>query len=139
MKTMRLDPDKHWEVAYEVCFYRDLFKSYTVTDKENDFSDQRTFDLWLFFENLIVIIEAKAHGDFDRKQLDDFENNKQDVPKAIKSAMEIDADINVYVLGLASSQYFDKATEVFNGHFSWKDIYDSFSSKNVFLRADDLY
>jgi len=61
-----LDYRNDWELAYEVCFYRDLwylrkkcFEEEGLID--DDYSKKRTFDLCLFSCNQIVVIEAKAH------------------------------------------------------------------------------
>lgn len=141
MNEVPLNPDQEWEIAFEVSFYSDLFNASPKwkSATEAEFSDHRTFDLCLFSEKQIVIIEAKAHEDFKLNQLSNFEDDKQDVPKAIKSATEIESSIDVYVVALASSRYLNNASEIFDGSFSWKDIYDSFSRKNVFLRADEIY
>lgn len=139
VKQLKLKPSSYWEVAFEVCFYRDLFKSFNSSAKEKGFSDQRTFDLCLFSEDQIVIIEAKAQSGFEGDQLINIEKDKQHVTEAIKKAWNDEADLDVYIVALTSSQYSEKVPEVFDGYFSWKNIYDSFCRRNVFLRADDIY
>ena len=58
--------DANWELAYEVCFYRDLWQS--RGKKRRPFSKKRTFDLCLFSDETIVVIEAKAQQKFDDDQ-----------------------------------------------------------------------
>ena len=57
----------YWEIGYEVCFYRDLWHLHGR--KTELYSPKRTFDLCLFSEKTIVIIEAKADQQFDLNQL----------------------------------------------------------------------
>jgi hypothetical protein len=146
MVKLRLNPDKNWEVAFEVCFYRDLLKSFGSTAKEKNLSNRRTFDLCLFSYDQIVVIEAKAQSLFERDQIDEFIKDKQDIPRAIKSTSK--KKIKASIVALASSQYFEnvqiygaekRVPKVFDGYFSWKDIYDSFCRRDVFFRADSIY
>ena len=74
-----LDAALDWEIAYEVCFYRDLLFAAGQSVRQSRFSDKRTFDLCLFSPRDIVIIEAKAQGPFETKQNAEFARDKQDV------------------------------------------------------------
>jgi len=59
-----------WEIGYEVCFYRDYLKAIHNRSTHNtDYSGKRTYDMCLFSENRIIIIEAKAHQKLERHQL----------------------------------------------------------------------
>ena len=60
-----LPRDVEWELAFEVCFYRDL--RHLEKNKGELHSPKRTFDLCLFSEGAIVILEAKAQQDFEAK------------------------------------------------------------------------
>ncbi len=146
MVKLRLHPDKNWEVAFEVCFYRDLLKSFGSNANKKGFSNRRTFDLCLFSYDQIVVIEAKAQSLFERDQLDEFKKDKKDILRAIKSTSK--KKIKANIVALASSQYFEnvqiygtekRVPKVFDGYFSWKDIYDSFCRRDVFSRADKIY
>lgn len=57
--------DQHWEVGFEVCFYRDFLFDKGNKVRETEYSDKRTFDLCLFSNKEILIIEAKADQKFD--------------------------------------------------------------------------
>jgi hypothetical protein len=65
-----------WQLNYEVCFYRDLLKSHGEGVKNSEFPDKRTWDLALFSKKYLIIIEAKAHENLDRKQLADLAADK---------------------------------------------------------------
>ncbi len=67
-----LSKQKDWSLHYEVCFYRDLLKSKGEGVKLTVYPDKRTWDLALFSEDSIIIIEAKAHENLDRNQLKDL-------------------------------------------------------------------
>jgi len=55
--------DDTWEVGYEVCFYRDLQKFRRKPLDLTRYSRKRTFDICLFSESTIVIIEAKVQSE----------------------------------------------------------------------------
>ncbi len=146
MENVPLDARKKWEIGFEVCFYRDLFKSVKSNAEDYGFSNSRTFDLCLFSKNQIIVIEAKAQSLFERDQLDEFKKDKKDILRAIKSTSK--KKIKANIVALASSQYFEnvqiygaekRVPKVFDGYFSWKDIYDSFCRRDVFSRADKIY
>ena len=65
--SLSLDECANWEIAYEVCFYRDLWQHRRRSGTL--FSPKRTFDLCLFSDSAIIVIEAKAHQEFDANQL----------------------------------------------------------------------
>ena len=77
------DPvDDDWELGYEVCFYRDVLKEFGEGIKDKaDFPDKRTFDLCLFSENHIVIIEAKSHEDLNKAQFQGFAKDRTRISK----------------------------------------------------------
>src|SRR4051812_14610995 len=56
-----LIPEVFWDVGYEVCFYRDVLDHRGEAKRGSGYSLKRTFDLCLFSEDVIVVIEAKAH------------------------------------------------------------------------------
>ena len=59
--------DTEWEPAFEVCFYRDLRR--IRKPWKHYYSPKRTFDLCMFSEDAIVILEAKAQQPFEAGQL----------------------------------------------------------------------
>jgi hypothetical protein len=143
-----LDPELPWEAAFEVCFYRDLLLAADKSVRLSAFSGKRTFDLCLFSPRDVVIIEAKAQTAFDAKQNEDFDADKNDVLAAIHEAFPEAALPRVLLLGLASSRYFENVVKyaragavprLFDGHFSWRELHDSFAPNGAFLRADEVY
>lgn len=85
--TLQLDATTEWEAAFEVCFYRDVLKSFDLSVKAEQVylnkipkidnkavnMIKRTFDLALFSDDTIVIIEAKAAQGLTKEQFADFE------------------------------------------------------------------
>jgi hypothetical protein len=72
---MKLPTESEWEIGYEVCLYRDYFKQLrdeTICKDNVDYPPKRTFDLCLFSEENIVIIEAKVQQRFDAEQSEVF-------------------------------------------------------------------
>jgi hypothetical protein len=128
---LRLNPDDNWEVGYEVCFYRDYLYFMGDPVKKSDFFDKRTFDLCLFSDKNIVIIEAKAQQGFHGNQLADFGNDRKLMAKLLP-------DIGLTIVALISSRYSPKAP--FDAKFTWKEISDHYAiNKAIYERADDLY
>lgn len=99
---LELPENANWELGYEVCFYRDLsFFDNTYECK----SPKRTFDLCLFSDGWIVIIEAKAYQPFDTVQVQEFFKDKTHIK-------ELGIDVNVKLVPLGSSRYkptYDKS------------------------------
>jgi hypothetical protein len=65
-----LPVEANWEVAYEACFYRDLWHYRGKEGKP--FSPKRTFDLCILSDVAINVIEAKSHQKFESEQLKHF-------------------------------------------------------------------
>lgn len=137
-----LEPDVDWEVGYEVCFYRDLLKSRGESLTSGGYSPKRTFDLCLFSEDTIVIIEAKVQQMFDDSQVDVFQKDRDDIPRIT------DKKTKVKVVALASSEYFENYAKYgrhdilskpsFDAKISWKQIYALYPNR-VYLDADRKY
>lgn len=130
-----------WESAFEVCFYRDIVSTlgYNGTKKigETKFNNvrKRTFDLCLFSEDHIIIIEAKAHGGFDTEQMTSFINDLSYIRDFIPETTQIT------LIGLVSSKYTPKEStqKNFAKILNWKqDIYNCYTDP-IFLRADDVF
>jgi hypothetical protein len=101
----------------------------------NFYSPKRTFDLCLFSNNHIVIIEAKAQQGFHGDQLDEFEKNKKDIKRLLKKK-----DLKVDVILLHSWKYDPRSKRIKNyPRFTWIDIYFSFDKNKLFKQADELY
>ena len=129
-----------YDVGYEVAFYRDFSKINEFTDKEKSkYSLHRTFDLALFSEKNIYIIEAKAQQGFNNKQLKYFKKDKKKVPEILKKTNH-EANVEVHLLALISSKYTLKLeTEgIFDKIITWKELYELYN-KEIFNKADEIY
>lgn len=130
-----------WEIGYEVCFYRDyLLKVNSSSVKNSDYSQKRTFDLCLFSEKRIIIIEAKSQDKFKSK---DLNNYSKDINN-LKSLLGYEIQVNL--LALTSSRYLinqakfgnSQFLNVFYGFITWKDIYSKYQNR-VFFNAENCY
>lgn len=115
---LSLDEDTEWEVAYESCFYRDLLKFYGFGVKEhfnelslvNNIGEdavnliKRTFDLALFSNDTIVIIEAKASNGLTTKQFQEFEIDERLIT-GVFEFLKIKMPKIIFII-LAADKYF---------------------------------
>ncbi len=133
----KLETNCSWEIGFEVNIYRDLFGMKT----------KRTFDLCLFSEKTIVIIEAKAHQGFDSTQSKEFKKDKEKLKNLISKYLN--ADVEIKICALASSRYYHNIKEKhkilklpfeFKSDFilSWKDCSTIFDNE-IFNQADEVY
>jgi len=134
--------NKDYEVAFESCFYRDVLKAYgiSIKDKGIDLPPKRTFDLALFAEDEIVIIEAKAKQGFDSEQLESFEADFNNIWKLFDIIGENVPKIEI--IALCSSRYKPKNATLINfvKTITWKELIDVYpNGKEMFLRADEIY
>ena len=131
-----------WEIGFEVCFYRDVRKLQNNPVKGSGFSQKRTFDLCLFSENRIIVIEAKSQTGFGGDQNDEFDKDPENILKLLNRTPN---DLLVNVVGLASSRYLNspkrkELPECFAGRsFSWSDVFHAYCRRQVFLDADNCY
>jgi hypothetical protein len=139
---LKIEADGEWDLGYEVCFYRDYLWQQGGSAKHQDLPAKRTFDLCLFGERDLIVIEAKVCEAYTRAQNDDFAHDKARIARL--SGME---GIGVLLVALASSRYFANADrygraetlEVFEGHpISWQQLADHYGDE--FLgQADGMY
>jgi len=130
----------NYDVGYEVSFYRDILKVKEFADKiKGKYSLHRTFDLTLFSENDIYIIEAKAHDGFNNEQLDNFIKDKKDILKILEE-INSKTKIEIHLLALISSNYRLKieTKNKFDSIITWKEVYELFGNE-MFNRADEIY
>ena len=128
-----LRQDVEWEPAFEVCFYRDL--GYLRGERGEYYSPKRTFDLCLFSEDMIVILEAKAQQRFEPKQMESFRGDREHVEK-------ITGVDTALLCGLISSKYNPphSIVETFDGPLlTWRELADIFDGDKVLERADEVY
>lgn len=138
---------ERWSIAYEACFFRDfvfhLNKSRSERLSIKEFSQKRTFDLCLFSENKIIVVEAKVQQAFDPKQMREFENDQHLLEKlrAYTTLPE------VHLVALASDKYFHNVLKFgksgipalfANNYFTWKDAFTD-SKEEIFFTANELY
>ncbi len=132
-----------WEVGYEVSFYRDfLWQRNEKKSTDLGVSDQRAFDLCLFGENAIVVIEAKVFEPFSLAQNKVFGLDKDHI-KRLPGLKNID----VRLVALASSRYFDNQAkyghngtlEMFDGVVSWEHMAEAYSSDLLLAQANRTY
>ena len=133
--TLKLDvlTEGEWETGFEVCFYRDLWQHRRQAGKPH--SIKRTFDLCLFGEKAIIIIEAKAATGFDITQTEIF---TQDIIEVAKLTNVDD----VKLVGLCSSKYKVEPdiANLFDGQIvTWKEMASRYNNDEMLLRADDIY
>lgn len=128
-----LNESDYWEIGYEVCFYRDLWN---LKGKQTElFSPKRTFDLCLFSEKVIIIIEAKADQQFESDQLSNFEKDIEQVK--IETGVQ-----DVFLFGLKSSKYDvpNEYLSVFNGPIlDWSDLSVLYNNDPILQRANDIF
>lgn len=138
-----MDLNKSWEIGYEVCFYRDYFHWFKKGEsiKSSIYPEKRTFDLVLFSDDEIIIIEAKAHEIFKQKQIADIEEDKRLI------AMLFHHKVSVKCFALASSKYFDNSKkfnkewlkkDIFDKSFTWEQMAILFSNDVLLKRANLL-
>ena len=135
------NPDQEWEISFEVCFYRDFYKL-NGKDLPEELR-KRTFDLCLFSETDIIIIEAKVQQPFKKKQINDL---REDV--VILEEMLIADSVKITPLLLGSETFFKnlegkygKGVETFiTGikFITWEKLYQKYQLD--FLKvAEDKY
>lgn len=136
-----IEPAGEWDLGYEVCFYRDYLWQLDASAKELNLPAKRTFDLCLFGERDIVVIEAKVCEAFGGAQNDDFAQDKA----RIKSIEGLE-DVSVHVVALAPTQYFANAARfgragtltMFDGHITWLQLAELYSD-GLLRQADGMY
>lgn len=170
---LNLDPNVYWEASFEACFYRDLLKSYGhgVKDKLERLKEieeigedavnliKRTFDLVLFSEENIVIIEAKAASGLNSKQFKEFEMDERLI-KGVFNYLNLTAP-KIHFVILASSKYYSSPSFALtngigrlnlvdkqgtnqlkiNTLISWEQLSkaDLFKDDKIFERADATF
>ena len=156
----KYDDQYEWEIAYEVCFYRDYLKEikkYKVQNRK--YPQKRTFDLCFFSEKKIIIIEAKAQQALDLTQLTYFNDDKKDKNDIEMIKELLGENIDISIILIASSHYINGSIKKGdrsivkickeNGYdvISWEDINKEFIKdtdynkeiKDIFERANAIY
>lgn len=169
---LNLSEKSHWEVGFEVCFYRDLIAAFGPCssirkvnkyikklnkEKMAGFSEKRTFDLCLFSNDELVIIEAKAYQGLSSKQNEEFKKDVKQIEELFRYLNDAEMP-KVKLIILASSWYFKSQSfksekgvgkrfindkdnkDYLRGLISWKQISDRlFPCDPIFKWADQVY
>jgi hypothetical protein len=130
---LQVDPGGEWEAAYEAVFYRDLWQH---RGRQGPlYSPKRTFDLALFGEHAIVVIEAKAAQGFDPDQNRVFERDIAEIKR--QTGVPV-----VHLVGLCSSKarLSPRTRSTFTGPvLRWADLAARYDDAPLLQRADDVY
>lgn len=128
-----VDPTGEWEAAYEAVFYRDLWQH---RGRQGPlYSPKRTFDLALFSERAIVVIEAKAAQGFDPDQNRVFERDLAEIHRQTGVP-------TVHLVGLCSSKarLSPRSRATFTGPvLRWADLARRYGDDPLLQRADAIY
>jgi hypothetical protein len=129
-----LDPNWNWEVGLEVCFYRDYLYPLNENTELEKRLHKRTFDLCLFSDEAIVIIEAKVHEGFETGQLRSFNVDRTTIPEKLNNQLNKD---QVYIVGLTSAGYSPKPSTLsyFNGFLRWEEMQDLYNPESTFMNC----
>lgn len=131
-----------WEVGYEVCFYRDYVKKigFETTHEigKTPFHDlrKRTFDLCLFSEKCIILLEAKAHQGFDNDQMDSFNDDLVQIKRLLGNKSSVETKL----LGLTSNRYTPskQTKDRFEAVINWMELFDVYPN-DIFRKANETY
>jgi hypothetical protein len=130
-----------WDIAYEACFYRDFLHRF-APKRKREFSTKRTFDLALFGNDGIIVIEAKAAEVFTADQARSFLRDGDDLNRILKDAPP------VLFVALGTETYFENyrrfgrgtALSPFQGrHLSWESVLREYPSAPLLQRACQVY
>lgn len=131
-----------WEIGYEVCFYRDyLYKIKQQSVRNSEFSPKRTFDLCLFSENKIIVIEAKVFERFLSKDTKNYKKDKNSIRKLLNQP-----NLQVHLVALTSSKYLENQEQsgdsqllsCFDGYITWQGLYNYYQNE-MFFEAEKRY
>ena len=132
-----------WETALEACFFRDMYRAKPTATKPKNFNAlaQTTFDLVLFSDDAIIVIEAKGIESFSTAQLRRI--------AGIKSGMSalVGNSVQVLFYGLISSKYLRNisnrpaAGELYqlDGLVAWRDLAAFYEACPLLAQADAVY
>lgn len=149
------DKNEDWEAGYEVCFYRDYIKrlgdengNTQIKKSATKYSEKRTFDICLFSNKKIIIIEAKSFEIFESSQLEEFRKDAQQMASLLQEY----PDVELYLIPLVSSIYWNNLKKprprsiypIIESIFgdtavTWAKLYESKFTDEVFLNADNSY
>lgn len=132
---LNLNVYQEWEIGYEVCFYRDYLFDKGFGVKTSTYHDKRTFDLCLFSNTHIIVIEAKVDQSFNSKQLKSLED---DVNKDIYSVLKLNKeDLVIQGVLLFSTKKRPKIAHNF-AEFDWDQLSKYYNENKYFPIANEV-
>lgn len=130
-----------FEIGLEVCFYRDVMYEYDLKIGQFDLPKKRTFDMVIFTQNEIVIIEAKANQGFDKVQLESFEKDREYMQELFEK-IKINSVPKVTIGAICSSEYQPsvETKKHFDFLCTWNELAEIYpNKKEIFNRANHIY
>jgi hypothetical protein len=134
---------QEWEISFEVCFYRDYYKEFPRTKKPTRDLRKRTFDLVLFSESDIIIIEAKVQQPFKEKQIKELRFDLDYIKELL-----VNRGVNVTGFLLASEKFYmnfknkhknkDKTFISDFNQISWSQLFKKYNQQ-IFDEAEKRY
>jgi hypothetical protein len=139
--SLGVSAEGDWDIGYEVCLYRDfLWQKGDLAASRQEFPQKRTFDLCLFGQSSLIIVEAKVCERFDSAQNSSFSDDRLH----IKRLLGVE-DLSVKIVALASSKYFENAKkysphalDVFDGQVSWAHAAQAYNDP-LLAQAELMY
>lgn len=128
------------DVGYEVCMLRDLAKAgHIARDLHPHTLTKQTFDIVLTLSNNeVVLIEAKAHQGFSRRQIDNMKHTSELLLQSEKLGIR-----KVHLAGLHSSRYSPRhirAEYPTMALITWRDLASVYTGISADLqRANDIF
>ena len=106
-------------------------------DIPKNLSRKRTFDLALFSDSQVLIIEAKAHERLDGKELANIRMDRNLIQQCTGVPV-------VHTAAIVSSRYSPRGSTVANFSLTplirWKQLAEVYGQlSQIFLRADSIY
>ena len=140
LDLLGIDKTKSFEIGFEVCFYRDVLKEYGKSVKYEKLPQKRTFDLVLFSNDEILIIEAKANQGFESEQLKYFKDDEEKI-KTLFSILQLNVPkISFYAIHSDKYAPTHDVKKCFTKLITWKEISEKYQSAQVYFdRANETY
>jgi len=127
------------DIGYEVCFFRDVFRSGLIK-KRQPALEKQTFDLVLWLStNDLVIIECKAQQGFHNKQISKLKEARDIILQLSNDQYPID---KIYLVALCSEQYepHEATRDCFSALLTWNEMVDIYpNNKKIYYRANSIY
>lgn len=141
-EALTLTGNENWEIGYEVCFYRDFVKVIRHESiNKSAYSPKRTFDLCLFSEDSIVILEAKVQQPFNMKDIVTFAKDRTGLPALLHRPIYVRLAAIVPSGYLANLQKYGKAVSLspsFDAVITWQQLYEKYG-RYLYSQADKKY